>query len=537
MNIAQPIETETNTNDAAPHMSWGLRRLARSLVVDILPRPHKWLKAVKVYPPVVADILERRAYVKLLSYMSVGLPGEGEMPAIHARNSGFPRRVLKSLSRRSESSLEGLASTAWERVVVERAREIIQYANGKSLPDFDAIDSAERTEVARRTNQTPPRVLYVAHTRLIDVKNGYSVRTHHMAAALKRAGVEVAVSVRPSEAGGLTQVLDNVLYLAQAAQKTTTIAGFLDAYISSIEKHIEEFKPDIIHGASNWLTGAAASIAARKHGIPFVYEVRGFWEITRLASFSGYRRSAGFRAQRSLERQVATRAACVATLSDLMIDELEKRGVAREKVFCLPNCGIPQTQEDRKFDETETIVFGYVGSLVAYEGVDLLLKAFAVLRRENQSVKLVIAGSGAAEASLKQLAEKLELSQDVAFLGRFSPADTKQIYQQISVIVLPRRATQVTRLVSPLKPLEAFSFGKPCLVSDIPPLRHIVCESRAGLTFRPDSRHSLVNVMRVLATDDARRKSLSDAGKAFIDNQTWMRNAALLKKKYQKLSA
>ena len=52
----------------------------------------------------------------------------------------------------------------------------------------------------------------------------------------------------------------------------------IGALADSIEKLVAEWKPDLIHAHSPVLNALAAHRVAKRHGIPFVYEIRAFWE-------------------------------------------------------------------------------------------------------------------------------------------------------------------------------------------------------------------------------------------------------------------
>ena len=55
-----------------------------------------------------------------------------------------------------------------------------------------------------------------------------------------------------------------------------------------------ELRPDTIHAASNHSVGYPAAMVARALNIPFVYEMRGLWALSRAARDEVYRRSDRF---------------------------------------------------------------------------------------------------------------------------------------------------------------------------------------------------------------------------------------------------
>ena len=66
------------------------------------------------------------------------------------------------------------------------------------------------------------------------------------------------------------------------------LVPYIYEYSSRLEQLAIERNTSLIHAASNHWNGLASVVAARRLGIPNVYEVRGLWEITEYhASLSG----------------------------------------------------------------------------------------------------------------------------------------------------------------------------------------------------------------------------------------------------------
>jgi glycosyltransferase involved in cell wall biosynthesis len=70
-------------------------------------------------------------------------------------------------------------------------------------------------------------------------------------------------------------------------------------------------------------------------------------------------------------------------------------------------------------------------------GIEELLHAAALLREQGIDFTLAIAGDGALATSLRALADELGLGPHVAFLGRISEADLKDLYAAADLSVLP----------------------------------------------------------------------------------------------------
>jgi glycosyltransferase involved in cell wall biosynthesis len=136
-----------------------------------------------------------------------------------------------------------------------------------------------------------------------------------------------------------------------------------------------------------------------------------------------------------------------------------------------------------------------VGRLVPHKGVHHLIEAFkSLLPTTNppQPIKLVIVGGAAYTSSyekwLKELAEERE---DIVFLGYQSGEELRQLYAHAYLFVQPSESEGL-----PLVVLEAMSYGRPALVSDIPENLEAMCH--AGFSFANKDADDLADKLREL---------------------------------------
>ena len=104
-------------------------------------------------------------------------------------------------------------------------------------------------------------------------------------------------------------------------------------------------------------------------------------------------------------------------------------------------------------------VFGFIGSLYGYEGIDVLVAALPEIMRAHPQASVLLVGGGPSEPLVKQLAAKLGVSERVRFVGRVPNDQVRRYYSVIDVLAYPRKSTRLTELVTPLKPLEAMSLA------------------------------------------------------------------------------
>lgn len=104
-------------------------------------------------------------------------------------------------------------------------------------------------------------------------------------------------------------------------------------------------------------------------------------------------------------------------------------------------------------------VIGHAGRFCYQKNHEFLLRAFADVRREREDARLLLIGSGALKREISRLAEELNVSDSVLFLGQRT--DMPQLLQAMDVFCLPSRFEGLSVVL-----VEAQSTGLKCLVSD-----------------------------------------------------------------------
>jgi glycosyltransferase involved in cell wall biosynthesis len=399
----------------------------------------------------------------------------------------------------------------------------------------------------------PRRVVYAVNHSFPFSTNGYAVRSHAVAMALNKRGFNTFVV---SNMGGplATQKLsgqnwspalqiDGVRYLRLFAPNAR--AGVFESnFQSSIEKVIEllrVFKPAVVMAASNWQSAMPSAVAARELAIPFFYEVRGFWEITRLAYSPTWSNSSEFRLEVEQETAMARRAERVFTLNRFMRDELKRRGVPVEKIHLVPN-GFPgsaapsvRSVTREELGISSRFVVGYIGSFNIYEGLEDLIRAVALVRRHGVDVSLLLVGSAESRGfglgdpgncpvttSYRRLAKDLSISESLFMPGRIATAMTGAYYSLLDLVIIPRRPYAVCELVSPMKPLEAVSHGVRVLMSDVDPLVDLAELSSRFYYFRKGDLESLVEQLMALLHDVTAPRAHNE----ILSSRSWEANVA-----------
>lgn len=332
------------------------------------------------------------------------------------------------------------------------------------------------------------RVLHVLTNSLPHSKGGYAFRSHHILQAQENAGVSAFAITRlgyPISVGkfpeGNVEVVDGVKYLRSLpAYFPFSVERQIEAQAESIYREAQRLGVSVLHVTTPWINAAAASIAARKLQIPWIYEVRGEPEGTWVASqpaTSNPKLTEYYLKSRRKEEEAMHSAAAVVVLSEVSKSVLKQRGVERPIVIA-PNAVDREWKASKMPKEEARVSLGlpprrYVGavsSLVDYEGFDDLIKALHHLPKD---IAALLVGDGKAASFLKNLAVSEGLADRVVFAGHQPRSDLSRWYSVLDVFAMPRKDYEVTRSVTPMKSLQAQAFGIPIVASDLPALREV----------------------------------------------------------------
>lgn len=375
------------------------------------------------------------------------------------------------------------------------------------------------------------RLLYVPASCLPYHISGYTTRTHAVIRALGDAGADVRVLTRPGypwdrndrccDADGGHTVVDDIEYrhVRSPLNNWPVLAYAFLAARPIIRKACKD-RIAVIHAASNHVNALPALLAARKLGIPFHYEMRGLWELTRISRMPGYEGSQAYRQGLQLEGLVAGHADRLFVISEQLGNYARKHwGVAADRMALLPNCADPDrfTPSDPWRVESNTI--GYAGSLIVYEGLDTLITAVGVLVKGGSDVRLNIVGDGEVRGQLEEQVRRLGLSDCIRFHGTVPPDSAREIIDRCSLVCIPRRPFKVCEIVPPIKLVEALAMGKPVIVPDLPVFRDEMGENPAGWFFKAGDADDLARVIDKALMDRVALAACGEQAREYVSSK------------------
>ena len=165
----------------------------------------------------------------------------------------------------------------------------------------------------------------------------------------------------------------------------------------------------------------------------------------------------------------------------------------------------------------------YLGHLVPRQGVDVLLRALAVLLGRDERVTADIVGTGPEEERLRDLARLLGLADAVRFHG-YVPDHraVESILAGASVGVAPYRRdpASFTRFADPGKLKAYLAAGLPVVLTDVPP-NAAELVAQAGAELVADEPEALAQGLARVLADPAAWRTRRDAARAFACRFDW----------------
>lgn len=372
----------------------------------------------------------------------------------------------------------------------------------------------------------------------LPLHSGYTFRTRAIMKAQIKAGWDVVgiTGVRHYQNGqslsDTQQEVEGLHFFRTMAQSAgpflwrewNEVTALRDAIIKTYKK--SPFK--IIHAHSPALNGLAAAQAAAHLEVPFLYEIRAFWEDAAVGNGTGREGSLKYRMTRALEDYVISRADHVAVICEGLKADLIKRGIAPGKITISPNgvdmavFGDAKPRDETLFADLNlqgSDVIGFIGSFYDYEGLDDLITALPLLRAQGSNAKLILVGGGPMEDALRAQASASDAAEHIHFLGRVPHQEVEKYYSIIDVLAYPRKNMRLTDLVTPLKPLEAMAQEKLVAASDVGGHKELITDGVTGTLFAADEPKSIADALNILFSNRAEWPKRRKIAKDFVEKQ------------------
>lgn len=210
---------------------------------------------------------------------------------------------------------------------------------------------------------------------------------------------------------------------------------------------------------------------------------------------------------------------------------IENSHVDMSKVLVLPK-GINLNLFEYQDNSNEPFIKAIVTrSLLAEYKHDIILKAFAMLKKQNIPFELTIVGNGLLLKELKFLTKKLEIQDNVTFTGRISNNDLPQLLQKSNIYISMPTTEGVSASL-----FEAMACGCFPIVTDLPGNRTWITQRENGVLVESENTKKLAEeIIWAFKNLDVRQKAVLKNRKFVEENANYSINMKKIAAEYHNL--
>lgn len=352
-----------------------------------------------------------------------------------------------------------------------------------------------------------------AELQMLSLRQGLLDRGHQV-----RLFASSAVPVE-----GYPQLADATCFGTNSTLQVLTQTANPSAYWQ-LRKTLQAFQPDVVH-IRMFLWQISPLILPLLRGIPCVYQTAVYKAICpagtnllpdgRSCSFTPGRvcLSSGcltvktwsvLMVQWQLWQRWRSAIDRIVALSHAMRTELEQAGLDAVEVI---HNGVPVRPQRPALANPPTVA--YAGRLVPEKGIQVLLKAFAIAKKQVVQARLVIAGQGKSEAELRSLAIHLGVADSIVWLGHVSRSELEQQFDGAWVQVISSLWAEPFGNVT----TEAMMRGTAVIASAVGAQPEIIGTEKTGLLVPPGDVEALANSLVKLLADRELAEAMGAAGR------------------------
>ena len=387
------------------------------------------------------------------------------------------------------------------------------------------------------------KILHILYQSLPNI-SGSSIRSRDILNNQLKVGLKPIVITSPFQNpktnGKSFEEIDGIKYYRTFSNNNELVKENQSSFFIQIKKFFrvisfsikvykiaKKEKIDVIHAHAMFFCLIAGKITSISLNKPLIYEVRSFWEERfKRTNFLNFLL---FSFVTFLETFCMFLADHIIAINQNLKIELQNRLILKKRKITVVENAVDLDNIIASNNTRSELVFGYIGTLSPIEGLDLLIEAFNNLDLSN---KLLIFGEGIELENLKKLSSS---NNNIIYQGKVSNSKIINAYNQIDIIVNPRKSSYLTNSVTPLKTLEAMAYKKLVIASDVGGMKELIKNDKTGILFKSGDCSALEKALhKVLVRDDL--NDIIDNAYGYIHKQrNWYHNAKLYKKLYSDL--
>lgn len=314
-----------------------------------------------------------------------------------------------------------------------------------------------------------------------------------------------------------------------------------------IKNLIQDSNIDLIQARNSVFDGLLALKARKKYKIPFVYQLTftepgiSFDDNNKSILSTLYQKFASI-----LHDYILRKADAILPTSIYMKYYLRNKVFDEGKIFPLPMCVNTKRffpnqkiqQLKTKYDLQNKKTFIYIGTMAKIRHLDIIVRAFFLVKKEIKNSKMLMVGDGSGKEELEHLTMNLKMESDIIFTGEVPYSEVPKYICLADIGLSPIPPLFIYKMSSPSKMLEYMASGIPVVGNrEILDMRNIISKSKCGILVDFDAK-SFATAMITLIKKEELAKNMGESGREWvIKNRSYEQMAKKVEEIYIQLIA
>jgi glycosyltransferase involved in cell wall biosynthesis len=265
-----------------------------------------------------------------------------------------------------------------------------------------------------------------------------------------------------------------------------------------------------------------AALVPRLAGAKVILDIHDIVPEFYASKFNVPERSLVFRMLLLVERLSIAFSHHVIIANHLWYEKLVRRSVKPEK--CTAMINYPDLsifyRRSAQSDYAGRFVLCYPGTLNWHQGLDVAVRAMAIVRQQVPNALLLIIGDGPERKKLGQLIHDGDLEDVVTLCGLVSIERVAEIMASVDLGVVPKRSDSFGNEAFSTKIMEFMAMGVPVLASETRVDQYYFSDGLVCF-FKSSDPEDMASKIVELAREKARRDALRSRAEAFIGENSW----------------
>lgn len=297
--------------------------------------------------------------------------------------------------------------------------------------------------------------------------------------------------------------------------------------VGRLRKELEEFRPDVVHVATEGFLGWGALRAARRLGACLVSSYH-----TNFSTYARYYRLAVlepliWKYLRWMHNAGRVTFCPTPSIREILLEKrfrnvtVWSRGIECERFH--PK--FRQTEIRREYGIGENdVVFLYAGRIAHEKNLSCLIRAFGLLEDDSPNTWLMLVGDGPARAALEK-----DAGTRVVFTGYQRGRRLSELYASAETFVFPSLTDTFGNVL-----LEGMASGLPAIGFDAPGPRDVIRPGQTGLVVPHTTPIALAEAMRELTRNPENRAAMAHTAREYALTQSWDAVNSVVRAGYEK---